>query len=67
MQGDELRATVSGPGRIAELASDPNVHHSAELSAKVEPNTFGGFGLQHTSTVGTESRILVHSVSVEWK
>ncbi len=67
MTGSELRACVSGPGRIAELASDPLVHHSAELSAKVEPNDFGGFGLQHTSTVGSESRILIHSVKAEWK
>ncbi len=67
MHRDELRASVSGPGRVAELASDPAVHHGAELSAKVEPNSFGGFGLQHTSTVGTESRILVHSVRAEWE
>ncbi len=67
MAGDELRGCVSGPGRVAELASDPLVHHSAELSSKVAPNDFGGFGLQHTSTVGSESRILVHSVKAEWK
>ncbi len=66
-EGGVLKAVVSGPGRIAELASDSDVVHTAELSARIEPNGFGGFGLQHTGTVGTESRILVHSVKVDWK
>ena len=66
-EGDTLKAHVEGPGRRPELADDPKVHHSADLSAKITPNGFGGFGLQHTSTTGTESRILVHSVKVEWK
>ena len=66
-EGDMLKARVEGPGRRPELADDPKVHHSADLSAKITPNGFGGFGLQHTSTTGTESRILVHSVKVEWK
>lgn len=63
----ELSASVSGPRHVAELASDPLVRRSAELSARVGMNDFGGFGLQHTSTVGSESRILVHSVKAEWK
>ena len=66
-EGKMLRASVSGPGRVAELAGDPAVRHSAELEAGIEPNGFGGFGLQHTSTTGTESRIMLHSVHVEWK
>lgn len=61
-----LSASVSGPRHVAELADDPAVHRSAEVSATVESNDFGGFGLQHTSTVGSESRILVHSVKAEW-
>jgi len=62
-----LSASVSGPRHVAELADDPAVQRSAEISAAVESNGFGGFGLQHTSTVGTESRILVHSVKAEWE
>lgn len=62
-----LSAHIEGPGRIVELANDPNISHAADLSAEVEPNEFGGIGLQHTSTVGTESRILIHSVEAVWK
>ena len=66
-EGHQLSAEVAGPGRIIELAEDPNVKHSASLTATVEPNVFGGIGLQHTSTVGTESRILIHSVEAAWE
>lgn len=66
-EGNTLSAHVEGPGRIVELANDPNIKHEAYLSAQVEPNEFGGIGLQHTSTVGTESRILIHSVEAKWK
>lgn len=62
-----LNARVEGPGRVSDLASDPHVKHSADLRAPVEMNTYGGFGLQHTSTVGTESRISVISAQAEWK
>lgn len=67
VEGDTLSASVGGPGRIIDLAGDKNVKHSASLSAKITPNQFGGFGLQHTSTVGSESRILVHYLKAEWK
>ena len=66
-EGNMLKARVEGPMSRPELASDPNVHRSADLSAPIGTNSFGGFGLQHTSTVGTESRILIHSVDVRWR
>lgn len=66
-EGGLLKAHVEGPMGRPELASDPNVKRSADLSAPIVENGFGGLGLQHTSTVGTESRILVHSVLAEWK
>lgn len=66
-EGNKLTALVYGPGRVPELADDQNVYHQAKLEAEIEPNGFGGFGLQHTSTTGTESRIMLHRVSAEWK
>lgn len=66
-EGNVLRAMVTGPGRVPALAGDLAVHHSAEITVAIEPNNYGGFGMQHTSTVGTESRILVHYVKAEWK
>ena len=52
---------------MATCAGDPRIHESVDLEAEITPNSFGGLGLQHTSTVGTESRILVHSVKAEWR
>ena len=66
-EGSRLSAHVEGPNHIATSAGDPRIHPSVDLEAAITPNDFGGLGLQHTSTVGTESRILVHSVCAEWK
>ena len=66
-EGNLLKAHVEGPKHIKELSSDPAVHGSADLQAQISPDHNGGFGLQHTSTVGTESRISVISVKAEWK
>lgn len=66
-EGTRLSAHVEGPNHMATCAADPRIHPTVDLEAAITPNTFGGLGLQHTSTVGTESRILVHSVCAEWK
>jgi len=66
-EGRRLTAHVEGPNHMATCADDPRIHPSVDLEAEITPNDFGGIGLQHTSTVGTESRILVHSVCAEWK
>lgn len=65
--GDRLTAHVWGPNHMATCADDPRIHPEVDLEAVITPNDFGGLGLQHTSTVGTESRILVHSVRAEWR
>lgn len=67
MTGGRLRAHVGGPNHMATCADDPRIHPEVDLEADVAPNDFGGLGLQHTSTVGTESRILVHTVRAEWR
>ena len=66
-EGSRLTAHVEGPNHMATCAADPRIHPSVDLEAAITPNAFGGIGLQHTSTVGTESRILIHSVCAEWK
>ena len=66
-EGSRLTAHVEGPNHMATCADDPRIHPSVDLEAAITPKAFGGFGLQHTSTVGTESRILVHSVCAEWR
>ena len=66
-EGSRLTGHVEGPNHMATCAGDPRIHPTVDLEATIEPNAFGGLGLQHTSTVGTESRILVHSVCAEWR
>ncbi len=44
-----------------------NDFNEAMLSADIETNAYGGFGLQHTSTTGPESRIMLHHVKAEWQ
>ena len=66
-EGDRLIAHVEGPGKLADPVNDPRIHNVVDIEAPYSPNIFGGFGLQHTSTVGEESRIMIHSVKVEWK
>lgn len=66
-EGRRLSAHVEGPNHMATCAGDPRIHESVDLEAEITPNAFGGLGLQHTSTVGTESRILVHSLCAEWR
>ena len=66
-EGSRLTAHVEGPRHMATCADDPRIHPTVDLEAAITPNAFGGLGLQHTSTVGTESRILVHALRAEWK
>ena len=66
-EGSRLTAHVEGPLHMATCADDPRIHPAVDLEAAITPNAFGGLGLQHTSTVGTESRILVHALRAEWK
>ncbi|MGI5847490.1 MAG: hypothetical protein ACOX5T_05660 [Candidatus Cryptobacteroides sp.] len=65
-RGNGLYAHVEGPNRPATPVNDARIRHTVDLHAEMERNPYGGFGLQHTSTVGAESRILIHSVCAEW-
>ena len=62
-----LSAHVEGPAQRSEPVTDPRIQHVVDLSCPAEDNGFGGLGLQHTSTVGAESRILLHSVEATWR
>ena len=66
-EGSRIVAHVEGPTHLATPIDDPRIHNTVDIEAPYSSNDFGGFGLQHTSTVGTESRILIHSVKVDWK
>lgn len=64
--GGKISAHVEGPTKLADPVVDPRIHNVVDIEAPFAANPFGGFGLQHTSTVGSESRIMIHSVQVDW-
>jgi hypothetical protein len=48
------------PIRSAELTS------KVDLDVRIDPNGFGGTGVQHTGSCG-ESTTMLHALKVEWK
>jgi hypothetical protein len=47
------------------FAADDGLQRVVDLEADVEPNTFGGFGCQHTGSWG-ESATMIHSVTTTY-
>jgi len=66
-EGNRLVAHVEGNTPPEKRVNDPAIHNVVDLEAPYEPNDFGGIGVQHTSTVGGESKIMIHSVKAIWK
>ena len=66
IKGDTFTAHAESPWRPADPIKDPNLHEKVDLKAKITPNTYGGFGAQHTSTCAGESRMMFHHVKVQW-
>ncbi len=44
----------------------PGLYRTVDLQAEIEPNVFGGTGIQHTGTAG-EGVTMLHRLLVEWK
>ena len=66
-EGDKIIAHVEGNTPEEKRVHDPAIHNVVDITAPYEPNAFGGIGVQHTSTVGGESKIMIHSVKAIWK
>ena len=45
--------------------TDSDLPHTVDLTARVEPNPFGGIHIQHTGSCG-ESTTMLHSLQVKW-
>lgn len=47
--------------------ADSTLPHSADLSATVNPNVFGGIHIQHTGSSGGESTTMLHQLKASWQ
>ena len=66
-EGNKLIAHAEGYTAPEYKVNDPRIHGVVDIEAPYTPNNFGGIGLQHTSTVGWESKMMIHSVKAIWK
>ena len=62
--GDLLTAYVTTDTPLPE-PDDPALRKEVHLSARVSPDTHGGFCLQHTGSCG-ESTTMLHRLSIKW-
>lgn len=60
-----LRAEVQTSSPQQQSQKDSGLLHQVNLSAPIEQNFFGGFGVQHTGSVGG-SRILLENLEVRY-
>lgn len=66
VRGDKLLAHAETSTPLPAPISDPNLKLDVDLEANIEPNDFGGIGIQHTGPCG-ESTTMLHSMKIEWK
>ena len=66
-EGSKLIAHAEGYTPPEYKVNDPRIRSVVDIEAPYTPNDFGGIGLQHTSTVGWESKMMIHSVKAVWK
>lgn len=64
VRGNVFQAAVATSTPLSEHPD--GLPGKVRLSARIEPNAFGGTGIQHTGTVGS-SAIMLHQLDVEWK
>ena len=66
IKGDKLLAHAATSTPLPVPVNDPNLKLDVDLEANIEPNDFGGIGIQHTGPCG-ESTTMLHSMKIEWK
>lgn len=64
--GNTLNATVNSTGVQPPTSALNNLPHSVTLKATITNNSFGGFCIQHTGTVG-DNVTYITSLGVVWK
>ncbi len=65
--GNVLTAQVTTTGKQQQSQKDSGLVHEVNLSATIEKNTFGGFGVQHTGTVSSAgNRLMLESIFADY-
>lgn len=65
VEGKILSANVHTTAKIDSQALNPDLRDTVELKAEIEPSVFGGFGFQHTGTVGAGAT-MINRLEVDW-
>ncbi|MEJ6979650.1 hypothetical protein WG906_04265 [Pedobacter sp. P351] len=58
------RVTTSSPQQSGQ--KDAGLEHEVNLKAQVQPNSFGGFGVQHTGSTGGASRVMLEGLEARY-
>lgn len=66
VKGDKLIAHAENQFDYFTKHDDAEVKRVVDLEAKILPNKFGGFSLQHTGSVGSGAT-LINDLKIEWK
>ena len=64
-EGDTLTAQVKNVLPLPN-PNNPDIVREVNLSATIEPNTFGGIGVQHTGSTGASATML-RGLNVRWE
>lgn len=66
VKGNILKATAINKKPYYIIPNRPDVKQNVEMSIPITPNNFGGFGIQHTGTVGGGAT-LIKDLKVDWE
>ncbi|MDL2304388.1 hypothetical protein LJC72_03500 [Bacteroides sp. OttesenSCG-928-D19] len=63
VEGKTLSAEARTTAKIDDREVNPDLKETVSLQAAIEPSAFGGFGFQHTGTVGAGAT-MIHNLEV---
>ncbi|PTQ99742.1 hypothetical protein C8P68_102572 [Mucilaginibacter yixingensis] len=66
VKGNLLSANVTSTTPQQQIQKDEGLVHEVNLSATIDPNTFGGAGLQHTGTVSPGNRLMLQGFDIDY-
>lgn len=66
VKGNRLLAHMESPAEYFVEPNRPEVKMSVDMETEIETTSFGGFGLQHTGSVGSGAT-LIKDLKLEWK
>jgi len=65
--GNKLNAHVTTSSKQEQDQKDSGLIHEVNLSAIIDNNTFGGFGVQHTGSVASDgNRLMLERILIEY-